>query len=698
MYTLKKPADAIIIFAIMYFFMFGYAIAGDNPGEPKSYSNNQVLTQSIVEQPHKISVNAEISAIPFSDLADQGRKDINAIEDYLHPSLADDGGGNLARLYEGYDGVSPLSLIYINGSDDDGANWSECCWVELSNPTYPSIEYWGSGPDFYGTFVPPSTFQNGGAFFVIYIPDQMDPVTWNVGWAGTSALGWHSMRMVDIAADDGQQYWNWGFESAVISRSFIGVDLYDVPVIYGWENSSGSGYLSYYDNDFDSCRTTAADIDHANGKSYAVYDRYDLSTDQYQLLIRQDYFYNWDDSTDGAVKSFVDTNQHIRYPVISANSGNLLVVAAVYHDDFPDDYDIVCWYANDGDVDSLNNISIIAASGDAENFPQVEHVFGNTFVCTYVKDNILYATHTDNAGIDWSSPEQVNALDELVVEEYRTSDIADGGSKVIYEYTQGRDDIVMMAIKSLDQLDSDGDGVFFYTDNCPGTPNPTQTNGDGDMYGDACDNCPSVTNPLQEDSDDDGIGDSCDVCPNDPLNDVDNDGYCAGDDNCPDNYNPSQADDDTDGIGNDCDNCPGSANPGQEDADGDGDGDVCDTCTDTDGDSYGDPGYPANTCPPDNCPGVANPGQEDSDFDGAGDACDLCGNANGDDVVNVSDAVFIINYIFVGGPAPYPLEMGDANCDSVVNVSDAVWIINYIFTGGNDPCDTNGDSIPDCYN
>jgi len=303
MYTSKKPAVAIIIFTIMYFFLFGYALAGNNPGEQKSYSRNQFTTESIAEQPHKISVKTEMSAIPFSDLADQDRKDINTIEDYLHPSLADDGSGNLARLYEGYDGVSPLSLIYINGSDDDGANWTECCWVELSDPTYPSIEYWGSGTDFFGTFVPPSTFQNGGAFFVIYIPDQMDPETWNVGWAGTAALGWHSMRMVDIAADDGQQSWNWGFESAVISRSYISGDLYDVPVIYGWVNLSGSGYVSYYDNDFDSCRTTAADIDHTNGKSYAVYDRYNLSDDQYKLLIRQDYFYDWDDSTDGAVKS-----------------------------------------------------------------------------------------------------------------------------------------------------------------------------------------------------------------------------------------------------------------------------------------------------------------------------------------------------------------------------------------------------------
>jgi len=39
---------------------------------------------------------------------------------------------------------------------------------------------------------------------------------------------------------------------------------------------------------------------------------------------------------------------------------------------------------------------------------------------------------------------------------------------------------------------------------------------------------------------------------------------------------------------------------------------------------------------------------------------------------------------------------GDVNCDGDCNVSDAVWIINYVFVGGNIPCDTNGDGVPDC--
>jgi len=45
---------------------------------------------------------------------------------------------------------------------------------------------------------------------------------------------------------------------------------------------------------------------------------------------------------------------------------------------------------------------------------------------------------------------------------------------------------------------------------------------------------------------------------------------------------------------------------------------------DTDGDGFGDPGYPGNQCPEDNCPLVYNPDQADSDLDGNGDSCDIC--------------------------------------------------------------------------
>ncbi|NIP42478.1 MAG: hypothetical protein GWO41_08430 [candidate division Zixibacteria bacterium] len=65
---------------------------------------------------------------------------------------------------------------------------------------------------------------------------------------------------------------------------------------------------------------------------------------------------------------------------------------------------------------------------------------------------------------------------------------------------------------------------------------------------------------------------------------------------------------------------------------------------------------------------------------------DTFGDANEDGSVNVSDAVYIINFVFVGGNAPFPYFVADSNCDCSVNVSDAVSIINFVFVGGDAPC------------
>ncbi len=62
------------------------------------------------------------------------------------------------------------------------------------------------------------------------------------------------------------------------------------------------------------------------------------------------------------------------------------------------------------------------------------------------------------------------------------------------------------------------------------------------------------------------------------------------------------------------------------------------------------------------------------------------GDADGNAIVNISDAVYLIAYIFGGGGPPEPLLAGDSDCNGIVNISDAVYLIAYIFGGGNAPC------------
>lgn len=63
------------------------------------------------------------------------------------------------------------------------------------------------------------------------------------------------------------------------------------------------------------------------------------------------------------------------------------------------------------------------------------------------------------------------------------------------------------------------------------------------------------------------------------------------------------------------------------------------------------------------------------------------GDANNDGQINVSDVVYLINYLFIDGPEPVPLRIvGDVNCDAQVNVVDVVYLINHLFINGPEPC------------
>jgi hypothetical protein len=63
-----------------------------------------------------------------------------------------------------------------------------------------------------------------------------------------------------------------------------------------------------------------------------------------------------------------------------------------------------------------------------------------------------------------------------------------------------------------------------------------------------------------------------------------------------------------------------------------------------------------------------------------------CGDASGDGVVDASDLVYLLNYLFASGPPPNPMAVGDVTCDGVVDISDVVYLLNYLFAHGPQPC------------
>ena len=230
--------------------------------------------------------------------------------------------------------------------------------------------------------------------------------------------------------------------------------------------------------------------------------------------------------------------------------------------------------------------------------------------------------------------------------------------------------------------DSDGNGIpdECETEDCNnnGIPdaqdiaNGTETDCDGNTVPDSC----------QTDTDSDGLIDPCDP-------DDDNDGVPDGADNAPLDPNLCR-DADLDG----CDDCSsGSDDPANDGTDTDGDG-LCDL-GDPDDDNDGIP----DDCDIDNVGGPDCNGngvldqcdidagtETDSDGNGIPDICEqpqfVRGDANADGSVDIADTVYILEFMFSGGPDGTCSDTLDANDDGTRDISDPIQLLILLIGAG----------------
>jgi parallel beta-helix repeat protein len=61
------------------------------------------------------------------------------------------------------------------------------------------------------------------------------------------------------------------------------------------------------------------------------------------------------------------------------------------------------------------------------------------------------------------------------------------------------------------------------------------------------------------------------------------------------------------------------------------------------------------------------------------------GDANSDGKVDISDAIAVLGYLFLGGAEPSCLESANADDTSVLDLTDAVYLLGHLFLGGPAP-------------
>ena len=61
------------------------------------------------------------------------------------------------------------------------------------------------------------------------------------------------------------------------------------------------------------------------------------------------------------------------------------------------------------------------------------------------------------------------------------------------------------------------------------------------------------------------------------------------------------------------------------------------------------------------------------------------GDANSDGIVDLTDAIYLLNFLFQGGPTSKCQDAVDTNDDGIVDLTDAIYLLNHLFVGGKSP-------------
>ncbi len=61
------------------------------------------------------------------------------------------------------------------------------------------------------------------------------------------------------------------------------------------------------------------------------------------------------------------------------------------------------------------------------------------------------------------------------------------------------------------------------------------------------------------------------------------------------------------------------------------------------------------------------------------------GDSDASGTMNITDGIYVLNYLFLGGPEPPCMQAADADGSDSLNITDGIYILNFLFLGGPQP-------------
>ncbi len=72
------------------------------------------------------------------------------------------------------------------------------------------------------------------------------------------------------------------------------------------------------------------------------------------------------------------------------------------------------------------------------------------------------------------------------------------------------------------------------------------------------------------------------------------------------------------------------------------------------------------------------------------------GDFNGDDVLDITDPIGTLFFLFQGGPQPLCEEVADADASGIADVTDAIFVLDHLFQGGTGPEELSAEETEAC--
>ena len=323
--------------------------------------------------------------------------------DDFHPTVAGDSSG---RFFAGFELTMDETDYYPDFwySLDGGETWTEAGYFTISlNAQYPDAD--SNEVGFYGTFAaPPDT----PAVTMLVDASDLTAITgYSVDWSAHGITDFVYVPGISCYTFEGEESWNHGGSAKTCYNNYNGADIVDCPVInYPMPGDSVAiGWLTGAPR----CINADFAIDEMTDYSYAVYD----SSDDPNLLVRKDNFAvrNADGFHSNIGSYSVGAGDDLQNPSIDINDNIGVIVAEAVGD-------VVCFYTSNG-FGAVQQSTVEAGAAH----PEVMLAPDGTFVCSYIKDGVLYSEKSVD-GATWDSQEQI--ADSEVNDGLQTHDLAKG--------------------------------------------------------------------------------------------------------------------------------------------------------------------------------------------------------------------------------------------------------------------------------